>query len=162
MTKLETTINTVLQQLKHELASETWESRRRYFNQMIRLAEKLNITEPCQELYDAFIADDNSSPERHSLHVRCVKLVDASDGTQAKDEHGILFNEPPIPGEATVQKFFQSWEFPITNGVCIDHLIVKAGIEMKYLNLTDSTIGQYRHSWMDIRRYFNAASFHVV
>ena len=161
MTKLETTINTVLQQLKPEIASETWESRRCYFNQMIRLAEKLNITEPCQELYDAFIADDNRSPERHSLHVRCVKLVDASTGTQAKDGHGILFNEPSMPDEATVQKFFQSREFPKTNGVCIDYLIVKAGIEMRDLNLTDSTIGQYRHSWMDIRRYFNAASFQV-
>ena len=158
MTKLETTINTVLQQLKPELASETWESRCRYFNQMIRLAEKLSITEPCQELYDTFIADDNGSPERHSLHVRCVKLVDASAGTQAKDEHGILFNEPSIPDEATVQKFFQSCEFPITNCVHIDYLIVKAGIEMKHLNLTDSTIGQYRNSWMAIRRYFNAAS----
>lgn len=161
MTKLETTINTVLQQLKPELASETWESRRRYFNQMLRLAEKLNITEPCQELYDAFIADGNGSPERHSLHVRCVKLVDASAGTQAKDEHGILFNEPSMPDEETVQKYFQSCGFPITNGVCIDYLIVKAVIEMKHLNLTDSTIGQYRHSWMDIRRYFNAASSHV-
>ena len=69
MTKLETTINTILRQLKLELASDTWESRHRYFNQMIRLAEKLNITEPCQGLYDAFIADENSSPERHSLHV---------------------------------------------------------------------------------------------
>jgi integrase len=161
MTKLETTIDTILQQLKHELASETWESRRRYFNQMIRLAEKLNITEPCQELYDAFIADDNSSPERHSLHVRCVKLIDASVGTQAKNEYGILLNEPSMPDESTVQKFFQNRTFPITNGVYIDYLIVKAGIEMKYLNLTDSTIGQYKHSWRDIRRYFNAAGSHV-
>ena len=59
MTKLETTISTVLQQLKHVLARETWESRRYYFNQMIRLAKKLNLIEPCQQLYDAFIADDN-------------------------------------------------------------------------------------------------------
>lgn len=161
MTKLEANINTILLQLKPEIASETWVSRRRYFNQMIRLAERLNITEPCQELYDAFIEDDNGSPERHSLHVRCVKLVDASAGTQAKDEYGILFNEPSMPDEAIVQKFFQNREFPIANDICIDYLIVKAGIEMKYLNLTDSTIGQYRHSWMEIRRYFNAANSHM-
>lgn len=161
MAKLETIISTVLQQLKPKLASETWESRRRYFNQMISLADKLNIAEPCQQLYDAFIADDNSSPERHSLHVRCVKLVDASAGTQAKDEHGILFKETSMPDEATVQKFFQNREFPITNGVSIDYLVVKAGIEMKYLNLSKSTIGQYRHSWMDICHYFNAAGFHM-
>jgi len=160
MTKLEKTINKILKQLKSELASETLESRRRYFNQMIRMAEVLNITEPCQELYDAFIEDDNGSPERHSLHVRCVKLVDASAGTHAKDEYGILFNEPPLPDAAVVREFFQNQEFPITRDVCIDYLIIKAGIEMKYLNLTDSTNGQYRHSWMDIRRYFNAAGSH--
>jgi integrase len=160
MTKLEETINTILQQLKPELASETLESRRRYFDQMIRLAEALSITEPCQELYDAFIADDNGSPERHSLHARCVKLVDASAGTHAKNEHGILFNEPHLPEEATVRELFQNQKFPITTGACIDYLIVQAGIEMKYLNLTDSTNGQYRHSWMDIRRYFNATGSH--
>jgi integrase len=160
MMKIETAINTVLQQLKPELASETWESRRRYFNQMKRLAERLNITEPCQGLYDAFIADDNGSPERRSVHVRCVKLVDLSTGTQAMDEHGILFNGPSMPDEATVQKFFHNSEFPMP-GICLDYLIVKAGIEMKHLGLTDSTIGQYRHSWMDIRRYFNTASSHV-
>jgi hypothetical protein len=160
MTKLEETINTILQQLKPELASETLESRRRYFDQMIRLAEALSITEPCQELYDAFIADDNGSPERHSLHARCVKLVDASAGTHAKNEHGILFNEPHLPEEATVRELFQNQKFPITTCACIDYLIVQAGIEMKYLNLTDSTNGQYRHSWMDIRRYFNATGSH--
>lgn len=158
MTKLENAITAILQQLKPELTSETWESRRRYFNQMIRLAEKLNITEPCQELYDAYIADDNSSTERYSLHIRCVKLVDAYAATQAKNEQGILFNEPSMPGEATVQKFFHNMKFPMTNGVCIDYIIVKAGIEMKYLNLMDSTIGQYRNSWMDIRRYFHVAN----
>jgi integrase len=160
MTKLEETIKAILQQIEPELASETFESRRRYFKQMIRLAQALSITEPCQELYDAFIADDNGSPERHSLHVWCAKLVDASAGTHAKDEHGILFNEPPLPDEATVREFFRTLEFPITKGVCIDYLIVQAGIEMKYLNLTDSTNGQYRHSWMDIRRYCNAAGSH--
>ncbi|MEA1961012.1 MAG: hypothetical protein U9N81_07010 [Bacillota bacterium] len=160
MTKLEEIINMILQQMKPKLASETYESQRRYFKQMIRLAQALSITEPCQEFYDAFIADDNDSPERHSLHVHCVKLVDASAGTHAKDEHGMLFNEPPLPDEVTVQEFFRTLEFPITTGVYIDYLIVQAGIEMKYLNLTDSTNGQYRHSWMDIRRYFNAAGFH--
>lgn len=161
MTKLETIINTVLQQLKTELAIETWKSRCRYFNQMIRLAEKLKITEPCQELYDAFIADDNCSPERHSLHIRCVKLVDATAGTQAKDEHGLLFNELSMPDEASVQKFFHGRKFPIANGINIDYLIVKSGIEMRNLNLTDSTLGQYKHSWMDIRHYFKEASSNV-
>ncbi|AGL02402.1 tyrosine-type recombinase/integrase [Desulfoscipio gibsoniae] len=154
MTKLESTIKIVLDQLRPKLASETWESRRRYFNQMLQCAESLGITEPCAELYDAFIADDNGSPERRSLHIRCVKLVDELACTHAKDEHGILFNEPPMPCEAEVQEFFNGRKFPIAAGVRIDYLIVKAEIEINYLHLTVSTMGQYKHSWMDIRRYF--------
>ncbi|MDD4495159.1 MAG: tyrosine-type recombinase/integrase [Eubacteriales bacterium] len=154
MTKLENGVSEVLQRLKLELASETWESRRRYFNQMLKCAQSLGITKPCAELYDAFIADDNGSRERHSLHVRCVRLIDALACTHAKDEHSVLFNEPPMPGEAETHAFFQTQQFPITADVRIDYLIVKAEIEMRYLNLTVSTIGQYKHSWMDIRRYF--------
>lgn len=41
-----------------------------------------------------------------------------------------------------------------------EKLAIKASIEMGYLNLTESTLGQYRHSWVDIRRYFYAAGSH--
>ena len=115
MTKLEIVINTILQQLKSELANETWESRRRYFNQMLKCAKLLGITEPCAKLYDAFITDDNGSQERHALHVRCVKLVDAFTCTQARDEHGLPFNELPLPEDAEVYEFFQGQEFPPDN-----------------------------------------------
>jgi integrase len=158
MTKLETDVVAILEKLKPKLADATWQSRRRYFNQMIKLAKTMNIEEPCQELYDAFIADDNGSHNRHSLHVHCCKLMDAFACTNAKDEHGILFHESPMPKEETVQIFFQNYQFPIHNDVPIDFLIVKAGIEMKYLHLTNSSMGQYWHSWMDIRRSFHAAN----
>lgn len=154
MTKLKTKINSVLQQLKSELADETWVSRLRYFNQMLRFAESLNITEPCQELYNAFVADDNGSKERRSLHIQCVKLLDAAAGTQAKDEHGTFYSEQPMPGEPDVLAFFQDQSYPLTVGVSIEYLIVKAEYEMQYLNLSNSTVGQYWHSWKEIRRYF--------
>lgn len=154
MNKLENTIKTVLDQSRLKLASETWESRRRYFNQMLQCAEAHGITEPCSKLYEAFIADDHGSPERRSLHIRCVKLIDEFAHTNAKNEHGILFNEPSMPCEAEVQKLFKDWKLSIGKGISIDHLIIKAEMEMNYLRLTVSTMGQYRHSWMDIRRYF--------
>ena len=84
MTKLETTVRTVLEQLKHELAHETWESRRRYFDQMLKCAESLGISEPCAKLYEAFVADDHGSHERRSMHWRCVRLIDRVAGTKAK------------------------------------------------------------------------------
>jgi len=154
MTKLEVDIKTVLQQLRSKLANETWESRRRYFNQMLELACILNITEPCQTLYDAFIADDNGSEERRSLHIHCVKLLDEAANTKAKDKRGIFYNEIPLPDEAAVQEFFMQQQFPLIKNVDISYLIVKSEIEMQYLSLSCSTMGQYRHSWMDIHRYF--------
>ena len=154
MTKLEADIEIVLQQLQLKLASQTWESRRRYFKQMLKLAGNLNITEPCQALFDAFVADDSGSEERRSLHILCVKLLDEATNTKAKDECGIFYNEPPLPDEATVQEFFRQQKFPLIKNVDISYLIVKAGIEMQYLSLSGSTMGQYRHSWMDIHRYF--------
>jgi len=157
MTGLESAINTVLEQLKHELASETWQSRRRYFNQMLNFAESIGISEPCTELYEAFIADDHGSHERRSMHWRCVRLIDREAGTNAKTEHGILFNELPLPSETETQKFFSTQRFPAAVDVDIDYIIVKSEIEMRYLQLTESTTGQYKHSWIDIRRYFHDA-----
>jgi site-specific recombinase XerD len=154
MNKLETTINSVLQQLKPELATETWESRRRYFNQMLKLADSFDIHEPSQKLYDIYIANDNGSKERRSLHTRCVKLLDKAADTKAKDEHGKLFNEPPMPSRIEAKECFANRQYPLADSMGIDYLIVKAEMEMRHLRLTESTIGQYRHAWMDIRQYF--------
>jgi integrase len=154
MNKLEQSIETVLQQIKPDLAATTWESRQRYFNQMQKTANSLGINEPCQALYDAYVADDNGSEERRSLHICCVRLLDAVSGTESVDEAGRLYNEPPMPSSTEAQDFFKKRDFPLTNKVNIDILIVKAEAEMQHLNQTDSTMGQYRHAWMDVRRYF--------
>lgn len=154
MTKLESDIEKILQQLQSKLACQTWESRRRYFKQMLKLADVLKITEPCQKLFDAFIADDRDSDERRAMHTNCVKLLDAEAHTNAKDARGLLFNELPLPDEFVVQEFFREHGFPLKDQVAIDYLIVKADIEMRHLSLSCSTMGQYRHAWKDIRRYF--------
>lgn len=153
MTKLETDIKTVLSQLKESTAMETWESRRRYFNQLIAMANTMNITKPCQELYDAFIADDHGSAERHSLHKRCVRLLDEVSGTRSRDENGIFFNPTPLPGERETEKFFKDKTFPLCGEISLDYLIIKAQMEMEHLCLSESTMGQYRHAWNEIRHY---------
>jgi integrase len=154
MVELEIQINEILQQLKSELAHETWVSRRRYYNQMLKMAKLLNITKPCQELYNAFVADDNGSKERRSMHIRCVKLLDASAGTRAKNEQNVFYNIQDMPAEQEVSKFFQDVNLPLSMNASIEYMIVKAEIEMRYINHTVSTLGQYRHSWMEIRQYF--------
>ena len=154
MTKIESVVNLALERLKDELAESTWEARRYYYVQLLRCAESIGISEPCLELYEAFIADDKGSTERRSQLVRCVKIIDGIAGTNARNDCGILYNEPTMPSETEVQEFFCDQEYPILTDVCIDYIIVKSEIELRYLQLTSSTIGQYKNSWMDIRRYF--------
>ena len=124
---------------------------------MLRCAQSLGITEPCTKLYEAFIADGHNSAERRSLHIRCVKVVAAEGCTEVKDDKGILFNEPPLPGKEEVRRFFAHHGFPIGANVSIDHLIVNTEMEMEHLKLSASSMGQYRHSWLDIRRFFHSA-----
>lgn len=153
MTSLEANIETVLSKLKGSIATETWASRKRYLNQLIAMADKMKITEPRQELYDAFIADDHGSAERRSLHKRCVRLLDEVAGTRSRDENGRFYNPTPLPEERETQDFFKDKLFPLCMKIPLDYLVVKAQIEMNYLCLTDSTMGQYRHAWNEIRHY---------
>jgi integrase len=153
MNKLEATINTVLQQLKPELAPSTWESREFYFRRMLKIAKSLDIDVPCQKLYDAYIADAAGRGEGRQLHIRCVKLLDAAAETKARNNQGILFNEAVMPSLTKTEEYFSNRQYPLTDKTNIDFIIVKAEIEMKYLGLSTSTMGQYRHAWIDIRRY---------
>jgi len=154
MNKLETSITIVLQQLKPKLAAATWESKRTYYNRMLRLANVMGIKEACKKLYDAYVADDAGSKQRRRIHTQCVRLLDAVAGTNARDKYGKLYNEQSLPSKAETREYFQNRQFPVANGVSLAHLIVKAEIEMQYLKLTESTIGQYKNAWIKIRQYF--------
>ena len=155
MEKLEEIISVVLTERKPQLASSSFESLHFYCNQLSQMASKMNITVPCQKLYDAFIEDDRNSKERSSRHRQCVKLVDYYAGTHAKDERGNPFNRSSLPTEDETKDFFKDVSYPISIQITIDHLIIKSELEMRGLKLSSSTIGQYKHSWLDIRDYFN-------
>lgn len=155
MTKLTDAINTVLSSLKQKLTPSTYQSRRSLFNRMEKCAKSLGITEPCSALYNAFVADDHGLPERKELHIRCVKLIDAAAKTKAKNAEGFFYNEEPLPSKDEVQAYFFDYTFPVDRNIPLDYLIVKAELEMEHLNLSTSTIGQYRNIWQNIRRYFN-------
>lgn len=108
---------------------------------MLRLADILNITKPCQKLYDAFITNINSSKDWHSLHGRCIKLIDALVGTHTKDENRTLFSEYPLPTESMTLKFSQHHMYSIAESINLNYIIVKANIEVKYLNLMIQPFG---------------------
>ena len=126
MNKLEIGIAVVLQRLKSELAAATWELRRQYYNQMLKLAHTLGINEACQKLYDAYVADDKGFKNRRSVHIHCVKLLDAIEGTNAKDEYGKFYNEQSLPDKEETRKYFHGRQYPLADKVNIDHLIVRA------------------------------------
>ena len=155
MANLEEIISVVLAQRKSQLAPSSFESLNFYCKQLSQMASEMNITVPCQELYDAFIDDDRNSKERSSRHRQCVKIVDYYAGTHAKDKYGKLLNRNSLPREDETQDFFKDMSYPISIQITIDHLIIKSELEMRDLKLSSSTIGQYKHSWLDIRDYFN-------
>lgn len=153
MTKLEMYIQIILSQQKDLLAKATFESRQRCFNRLIAMAKIMQIKKPCQKLYDAFIADDHDSSERHSQHKRCIRLLDKAAGTNAEDKQGKFFTKRSMPTKQHTQEFFRDKTFPLYEEVALGYIIVKAEMEMKYLHLSESSMGQYRHCWNKIIDY---------
>jgi integrase len=153
MNKLEETINKVLLEIKPQHTAGTFDSRKCALNRLLRFAIENGFEEPCQELYDAFTVDDKRSSDIWFQVSHAVRLVDLIAGTMAKDKNGRLYNEPPLPTEEVVLLYFQQVTFPVSADTDINYLIVLAEHLIRNYNLSESTIGQYRHAWLDIRRY---------
>jgi len=153
MAKLEETIQTVLDQLMVQLSKTTFSARRCYFKQLLKTASLMDIDEPCQRLYDAFVADDFGSKERQYQLNHCVKLIDACAATHSVRKDGTLYNEPSLPTAEATYIHMKNMSYPVKS-IDISFIIVKSEQEMEYLNLSASTMGQYRHAWKDIYRYF--------
>jgi len=153
MTEIERVVLEVSKQQRALLSDSTFVARRCYFNQLLKTASGLGIEEPCQELYDKFTAGHNGSKNKRFFHEHCVKLVDAYAGTHAFRQNGMLYNEPALPTVTDTLSAFEGISYPL-GSLEVDFLIVKAELEMRHLGLSGSTIGQYRHAWMDIHRHF--------
>jgi len=88
MTKLEKTIQTVLNQQMSQLSESTFTARRCYYNQLLRTASFIGINEPCQKLYNAFVSDDYGSKDRGFQLAHCAKLIDKCAETHALRKDG--------------------------------------------------------------------------
>lgn len=95
---------------------------------------------------------DHGSAERRSMHKRCVRLLDKVSGTRSKDKNGLPYNPIRLPGERDTQEFFKDQTIPSV-WRNLTGLSDYKGSNMKYLCLTDSTMGQYRHAWIEIKHY---------
>ncbi len=154
MNKIEDVARRVLERERERgcLAEATLEALRRYVNQMLDLAKGAGFTEPCQELYDAFAADDRGSAERRSMHAHVNKLFDAVAGTRAVNPGGMFYNEPDAPTADEVEAAFEEAGLP-ARGVDVFVVAAKADAEMARFGLTQSTMGQYRHAWRELAAY---------
>lgn len=72
MTKLEETVHAIQKQQRELLFDSTFKARNCYFQQLLKVSSAMNITEPCQELYDAFTADDYGSKDRRFYLFHCM------------------------------------------------------------------------------------------
>lgn len=153
MTKIGEVIQVVLDQQKKQLSDSTYEVRKGYCNQLLKLAAHLNIDAPSQELYDAFTARADESRDLRFQLYHCVKLVDAVVKTRGVRLDGKLYNEPELPSDEYAETQLMDMHYPIDH-IDLGVLIDKARHEMEYLSLSKSTLGQYIHAWKDIYRYF--------
>jgi integrase len=154
MTKLENNIASILERIRPKLAESSYELRKAIFDQLIRMASKMSISEPCQELYDAFYRDDHGSKQRKSMHCQIIKMLDFEAGTQCITVDGVFYNELPLPSEVEAEAFASSCTFPLPEQTDIGILIAIAALEMKPLKLSASTMGQYHYAWREIRAWF--------
>lgn len=150
MNKLQTTVNIVLEQLKQQLASSTYDVRKNYLKHLLTHAEEKGISTPCQELYDSYVARASTPDLRFQLF-HAVRLVDKEAGTRAVTPEGILYNEPEIPSSNESETIFQTISFPVVDGsIDTGCLIRRAESEMEYLQLSASTCGQYMKAWREL------------
>lgn len=153
MNKLEEIVGIVLEEIMPQHTEKTYIARKSSLNRLLRFARANGFEEPCQELYNAFTKDYNGSKDKQFALLHTVRLVDRVANTRGKDPNGRLLNEPSLPVESEVLRFFAGCSFPLNVQVDINYLIVFSEHLIRQYNLSDSTVGQYRHSWIDIRRY---------
>lgn len=150
MDNLKTIVRTVLEQQRLQLASSTYDVRRRYLEQLTVFAEEKGITNPCQELYDSYVSRATTPDLRFQLF-HAVRLVDKEAETKAFTPEGKLYNEPEIPSIEESKRIFHEISFPIPDdSIDTGHLIRRAESEMEYLQLSASTSWQYMQAWREL------------
>ena len=150
MNKLQSIVNIVSKQQKLLLAPSTYDVRRSYLVNLVSHAEELGISEPCQELYDSYVARATTPDLRFQLF-HAIRLVDKEAGTKAFTPEGKLYNEPELPSSGEMVDIFQTMVFPIADSsIDTGHLIHRAEIEMQYLQLSSSTNWQYMQAWREL------------
>lgn len=111
MNELEHAAQKVIEHISPHLKESTLTYRKEIMNQFLQKAGQLNITAPCQELYDAFAEDDHGSKQRRAMHLLINKLVDSAAGTHAFNPEGALYNPLRIYTPNEADEILKMWDF---------------------------------------------------
>lgn len=150
MSKIQAIVHFVLEQQKQLLAPSTYEARKNYLKKLAAFSDEAGIMEPCQELYDSYIARAVTPDLRFQL-LHAVRLVDKAAGTKAFTPEGKLYNEPEILSSEEARRISPTIKFPISDGTLdTGYLIRRAEQEMQYLQLSHSTNWQYMQAWKEL------------
>lgn len=124
-----------------------------YFSALLKAAENNGFDSPCQELYDIFL-ESVKTPATYFNRTQVVKAVDLEAGTHAINKDGSFFNEPSFPTYEEACGLLFSLGHPIIEPVDISFIIAYAAGIIEQQGTSNNSIGQYWHSWRDIRTYF--------
>jgi len=151
---LEKAISQYLEEIRENLADATFKARLYLTHQMLRLASSMGVSEPCQELYDAFLSNPNNSSTRRAQHMELNREIDRIAGTHALRPDGFMYNDPPMPSYEQCQAKASSLTFPVPSGTDISLVmsIVESGF--RGIHLSESTIGQHHRIFREIYQFF--------
>lgn len=123
-----------------------------YYKQLRQFSDDHGIHVVDQKLFDGFVADGKASRERYHMHLEIIRKIDRIYSLHLHDLTGYPLNPESFPCEEDTIQYFQSITFPIDE-IKVSYLIVYAGIFLRAYSPSESTYGQYMHSWI-LFRYF--------
>lgn len=141
-----------------ELAPTTIVKMSTYVKRLLKIANQHDIIQPCQQLYDLFMAYavETGSQDVLTNHHVLIKAIDLVSETRAINHKGVLYNDdfgfPPIQ---EVQNYFSNFKVPYPDGVNLLNLCSLMLVEASKWDSSASTIYQYGLGAKDIIAYFS-------
>ena len=146
MTEIERTVQATIAKIRERSVPSTMVDVERVLKKLLSLAEERGMETPCQELFDAFAAQYSESRWKTNYCRWILRHVDAEAGLHLLSDPDTFYNDLPFPDEESVSLEFQGTRHPLRN-IDLRHVIVKAMMELRNYQLTESTLGQYMNVW---------------
>jgi integrase len=151
--ELEVTINEWLSEVKKKVKTSSYHQYECDAKQMLSFAKGKGITRPCQELYDAFASDGQSSKRRLASHLHMNRVIDLIAGTGATDPDGVLYNRPPYQKDPGYNENAVPKSFPVPSGTAFATVILIAEQALNAQSLSSGLYDLYKHGMLETYQY---------